>query len=46
MQSVGIRVTDDGFTRTDDQAKKVNAALEWKNLDAYRDLLVSRLTGR
>jgi inosine-uridine nucleoside N-ribohydrolase len=46
MQSVGIRVTDDGFTRTDDQAKKVNAAMEWKNLDAYRDLLVSRLTGR
>jgi inosine-uridine nucleoside N-ribohydrolase len=46
MQSVGIRITDDGFTRTDDQAKKVNAAMEWKNLDAYRDLLVSRLTGR
>jgi inosine-uridine nucleoside N-ribohydrolase len=46
MQSVGIRITDDGFTRTDDQAKKVNAAMEWKNLDAYRDLLVSRLIGR
>ena len=28
-----------------DQAKKVNAAVEWKNLDSYRDLLVARLTG-
>jgi inosine-uridine nucleoside N-ribohydrolase len=46
MQSAGIRVTDDGFTRIDDQAKKINAAVEWKNLDSYRDLLVARLTSR
>jgi inosine-uridine nucleoside N-ribohydrolase len=46
MRSMGIRVTDDGFTRIEDQAKKVNAALEWKNLDAYRELLVTRLTDR
>jgi len=43
MERLGIRVTDDGFTRIDDQAKKVNAAVEWKNLDAYHDLLVQRL---
>jgi hypothetical protein len=46
MEKLGIRVTDDGFTRIDDQAKKVNAAVEWKNLDSYRDLLVARLTER
>lgn len=44
MERVGLRVTDDGFTRLDDQAKQVNAALDWKNLDAFRDWLVSRLT--
>ena len=25
-------------------AKKINAAIDWKNLDAYRDLLVERIT--
>jgi inosine-uridine nucleoside N-ribohydrolase len=44
MERVGLRVTDDGFTRIDDQAKQVNAALAWKSLDAFRDLLVTRLT--
>ncbi|MBI5385906.1 MAG: nucleoside hydrolase [Verrucomicrobia bacterium] len=44
MESVGLRVTDDGFTRVDPQAKKVAAAIDWKNLDAYRDLLVERIT--
>jgi inosine-uridine nucleoside N-ribohydrolase len=45
MQRVGLRVTDDGFTRIDDQAKQINAAMGWKSLDGFRDLLVSRLTG-
>ena len=44
MERLGIRVDDRGFTLPDDQAKKVNAALGWKSLDAYRDLLVERLT--
>ncbi len=44
METLGLRVTDDGFTRIDNQSKRVNAAVEWKNLDAYRDLLVGRLT--
>ncbi len=44
MERVGLRVTDDGFTRIDDQAKKVDAAVAWKDLDAFRDLLVTRLT--
>ena len=44
MERLGIRVTDDGFTRIDEQAKRVEVATAWKNLDAYRDLLVQRLT--
>lgn len=44
MERLGIRVTDDGFTRIDEQAKRVEVATAWNNLDAYRDLLVQRLT--
>ncbi|MCX6903933.1 MAG: nucleoside hydrolase [Verrucomicrobia bacterium] len=44
MERVGLRVTDDGFTRIDEKAKPVNAAVEWKSLDGFRDLLVERLT--
>ncbi len=46
MERLGIRVTDDGFTRIDPQAKVMNVATEWKDLDAYKDLLVDRLTRR
>ncbi len=45
MEHLGIRVTDDGFTRIDEQAPKMNVATEWKSLDGYRDFLVNRLTG-
>jgi len=45
-EKLGIRVTDDGFTRIDEQAKQVEVATEWKSLDAYRDFLVERLTGK
>lgn len=44
MESIGIRVTDDGLTVEDPNAKKVNVALTWKNLPALEDLLVERLT--
>ena len=44
MEKLGIRVTDDGFTRIDKKAKAVNCATEWKNLGAFEDLLVDRLT--
>ena len=44
MERVGLRVTDDGFTRIDEKAKPVNAAVEWKSLDGFRDMLVERLT--
>jgi len=44
MEELGIRVTDDGFTVEDPAAKKVNAAMSWKDLAAFEDLLVQRLT--
>jgi inosine-uridine nucleoside N-ribohydrolase len=44
MERLGVRVTDDGFTVIDDQAKKMNVATQWKNLDNFRDLLTTRLT--
>jgi inosine-uridine nucleoside N-ribohydrolase len=45
MERLGVRVTDDGFTIIDPQANMVNAATAWKNLDGFRDFLVTRLTG-
>ncbi len=44
MERLGVRVTEDGFTQIDDQARKVNVAAEWKSLDGYREFLVKRLT--
>ena len=46
MEDLGIRVTDDGFTVIDDTAKVVRCATDWKDLSAFEDLLVARLTGR
>jgi len=45
MQKLGVRVSDDGYTVMDEEARAVNVALEWKDLAAYEDLLVERLTG-
>lgn len=44
MEKLGIRVTDDGYTVIDDNAKQINCATEWKDLPAFEDLLVQRLT--
>ena len=46
MEKLGLRVTDNGFTVIDPQARPVNAATQWKDLGAYEDFLVNRLTGR
>jgi inosine-uridine nucleoside N-ribohydrolase len=43
MERLGIRVTDDGLTVIDDQAKPMNVATEWGSLDGFCDLLVNRL---
>jgi hypothetical protein len=46
MEKLGLRVTDDGFTVIDPQAKQVNVATRWKDLGAYEDFLVERLAGK
>jgi len=45
MEKLGIRVTDDGYTVIDDAAKGINCSTGWKNLPAFEDFLVQRLTG-
>ena len=45
MERLGIRVTDDGFTKIDPDAKTMDVATSWKDLEAFEDLLVGRLTG-
>ena len=45
MEKLGVRVTDDGYTVIDDEAKTINCATEWKDLSAFQNLLVERLTG-
>jgi inosine-uridine nucleoside N-ribohydrolase len=44
MAPLGIRVTDDGYTVIEDQAKVVDCALAWKDLPTFEDFLVNRLT--
>jgi inosine-uridine nucleoside N-ribohydrolase len=44
MEDLPIRVTDDGYTRVEQGAKMISCATEWKDLDAFEDLLVNRLT--
>jgi len=44
MEKLPIEVTDDGFTRIADKAKVINCATEWKDLGAFEDFLVGRLT--
>ncbi len=44
MEKLGIRVTDDGNTKIDEDAKIIDCAMEWNNLGAFEDFLVERLT--
>ena len=45
IERLGIRVTDKGYTVIDPQAKVMKVATEWKDMGAFEDLLVKRLTG-
>ena len=45
MEKLGVRVADDGKTLLDPAAKVLNVATEWKDLPAYEDFLVKRVTG-
>ncbi len=44
MEKLPVKVTDDGYTRIDENAKMINCATEWKDLGAFEDLLVDKLT--
>jgi len=44
METLPIGVTDKGVTVIDENAKKMSCATEWKDLDAFEDFLVERLT--
>ena len=44
METLPIRVTDDGKTVIDPAAKKMQVATEWKDLGGFEDFLVERLT--
>ena len=43
MEDLRIKVTADGMTPIDLAGAKMAVATEWKDLDAYRDLLVKTL---
>jgi len=45
METLPIRVDDKGFTRIDENAKKMRVATAWKNMAAFEDLLAKRVTG-
>ena len=45
METLPIEVTDDGYTKLVEGAKQVECAMKWKDLGAFEDWLVERLTG-
>ncbi len=45
METLPIRVTDEGMTVVDPAAKKMRVAVDWKDLAAFENWLVARLTG-
>ncbi len=45
MERLGVRVTDQGYTLVDDDARPINCAMGWHDLPAFEDFLVRRLTG-
>lgn len=44
MEKLPVKVTDDGYTKIDKNAKVISCATEWKDLGAFEDFLVERLT--
>ena len=45
VESLGLTVTDDGYTRMDDSAKPIRCATAWRDLPAFEALLAERLAG-
>lgn len=46
MEKLGLRITDDGLTVIDPQAKQINVATKWIDLGAFEDFVVERLAGK
>ncbi len=46
IEELPIVVTEDGFTRVDQSGKMIRCATRWRDLPAFRELLVNRLLGR
>ena len=44
IENLGIQVTDDGYTLIDKNKKAIRCATKWKDLPAFEDWLVNRLT--
>lgn len=44
MEDLPIRVTDDGYTLEDEGGRPTRCATDWRDLGAFEDLLVDRLT--
>ena len=44
MEELGVRVTDKGYTVIDEHAKKMKCATGWKDMEAYKDFIVERMT--
>ncbi len=45
MEQLNVRVDDEGYTRIDPAGKKMTVATAWKDMGAFEDWLVGRLTG-
>lgn len=45
VSELGITVTDDGYTIINEQGGKIHCALTWHDLQAFENLVVSRITG-
>ena len=46
IEELPIIVTEDGFTKVDPAGKVVRCATRWRDLPAFRNLLVNRLLGK
>lgn len=44
MERLGIKVTEDAYTLIDEHAKQMDCAMEWKDMEAFEDFLVQRIT--
>ena len=45
IEEISLSVSDDGYTRMAADGDPIRCALEWKDLSAFEDLVVSRLIG-